>query len=114
MIVHKFYSKALVTFGLIVFFCRPGLADSVCGIENCHGLDIQCGPKIAEICTEMYAFGDRCRVYAHCGMDKGKCVLLDSEQFQLCNACVKACEEKHKDNVVDAFSCESKCGSDFN
>jgi len=111
---YKFYSKAWVTLGLLVLISRPSLADSACGIENCHGLDIQCGPKIAEICTEMYALGDRCRVYARCGMDNGECKLLESGQFQLCYACVKACEEKHKDNIVDAFSCESKCDLDSN
>ena len=50
-----------------------------CGIENCHGLNITCGPNIPEVCTENYMLGDCCRRYASCEIIEGECKLVKSE-----------------------------------
>ncbi|MGE0269357.1 MAG: hypothetical protein AB7S78_12980 [Candidatus Omnitrophota bacterium] len=85
-------------------------AEEKCGIENCHGLEIQCGPNVAEMCTMMYAFGDRCRVYAQCQLVDGRCWRVESAQYQVCVECVKSCEELYKNDMPQAFACESSCG----
>jgi hypothetical protein len=79
-----------------------------CGIENCHGMDIVCGPNPAEICTMIYMLGDKCRQFASCGMVEGKCAPILSEQFNSCKACVENCVATHGDNI-EMFSCESDC-----
>lgn len=84
--------------------------EELCGIENCHGMEILCGPNVAEQCTMMYAFGDRCRVYAQCQMVDGRCWRVESERYKVCIECVKACEEMYKGDMPQAFACESSCG----
>jgi len=81
-----------------------------CGIENCHGLDIVCGEKPAEICTEMYQLGDRCRQFAECGMVNGGCRQIENSQFTLCRSCALKCEKDFPNDPGKAFTCESKCG----
>lgn len=85
------------------------IAEEKCGIENCHGIQIQCGPNIAEQCTMMYAFGDRCRAYAQCQILDGRCGLVESKKYKVCVDCVKACEEMHVGDMPQAFMCESSC-----
>lgn len=80
-----------------------------CGIENCHGLDITCGPNIAEVCTEIYMAGDNCRRYASCQITNGQCKLEKTQKFDNCKACVEKCEIDDKDNPMEFFQCESKC-----
>jgi hypothetical protein len=106
--------KRKIFFLCLIVLLRAGIplssAEEKCGIENCHGMDIQCGPNIAEQCTMMYAFGDRCRAYAQCQILDGRCALVESKQYKDCIDCVKACEEMHKGDMPQAFACEGSCG----
>lgn len=81
-----------------------------CGIENCHGLDIVCGNNPAQMCTEMYQLGDRCRQYAKCGVVNGSCKQIEDTQFTACKTCVETCETKFPNDPEQAFMCENKCG----
>jgi len=81
----------------------------VCKLENCHGLDIKCGPTPPDFCTTMYGMGDKCLKYAKCGIQNGKCQQIVSSQFTQCKSCVEACIENNKDDSMRAFECESKC-----
>lgn len=80
-----------------------------CEIENCHGLEIECGPNLAEICTMEYEMGDSCRQYARCGYIDGKCQPVLGEEFEKCKRCVKKCIDKFGD-TVQALECEADCG----
>lgn len=82
---------------------------TTCGIENCHGLDITCGPNIPEVCDMMYMAGDNCRQYASCEIINGKCQLIKSPKFEECKSCVERCKLDFKDDQIKFFKCESKC-----
>ncbi len=84
-------------------------ATGKCGIENCHGLDIACGPNIPETCDMMYAAGDNCRQYASCQTMNGQCQLVKTQKFDDCKSCVEKCEQNFKDDQINFFQCESKC-----
>jgi len=86
-----------------------GASNPQCGIENCHGFDITCGANIPERCTALYQFGDRCRQFASCGIIDGSCELVKNAEFDECKSCVEKCSEDFKDDVIQKFSCESKC-----
>jgi hypothetical protein len=81
-----------------------------CGIENCHGLDIVCGPNPARMCTEMYQLGDRCRQFVECRVVDGKCQQIDNPQFTACKACAQKCESDFPSDPDKMFTCENKCG----
>jgi len=80
-----------------------------CGIENCHGLDIVCGPNPAQICTAIYMLGDKCREFAKCEIINGVCQQTENQQFNSCKTCVNNCENDFPNNSEEAFNCESKC-----
>ena len=80
-----------------------------CGLENCHGLDISCGPNIPESCTFEYQIGDKCRKYVSCEIIDGRCQVVKSEKFEACKLCVENCVSEFKDDPVKAFECESRC-----
>ena len=84
-----------------------------CGIENCHGLDIKCGPSIPEACTFIYEMGDFCRQYARCEMIGGNCQLIEDPKFSQCEACVKRCIDQSKDAGVILSKCEEECRQNF-
>lgn len=81
-----------------------------CGLENCHGLDIVCGPNPAQVCTEIYMIGDKCRQFAQCGIINGSCQQIDNPQFTTCKTCVENCEKNHQGDSNQSFACESICG----
>jgi len=85
------------------------VADENCGIENCHGLEISCGPNVAEICTMEYEIGDKCRQFARCGFVDGKCQVLSSVEFEACKACVEKCISDFGDSEA-VLECEANCG----
>lgn len=59
----------------------------------------------------IYKFGDRCRQYARCEIMDGECVLVESEEFKECKACVQKCQETFQDDMmIKGFECESRCG----
>ena len=78
----------------------PPQISGKCGMENCHGLDITCGPNIPEICDYSYGVRDSCREYASCQKIDGKCQLVKTGQFDSCKSCVEKCE---------TFECAGKC-----
>ncbi|MCC6758932.1 MAG: hypothetical protein IT395_04830 [Candidatus Omnitrophica bacterium] len=81
----------------------------MCGIENCHGVDVICGPKPAQMCTMMYAVGDGCRQYAKCEIIDGKCQLRPDPRFEECQICIKKCLEGLENDPAASFGCESQC-----
>ncbi|OGG02427.1 hypothetical protein A2Z33_05200 [Candidatus Gottesmanbacteria bacterium RBG_16_52_11] len=89
----------------------PSQISGQCGIENCHGLDITCGPEVPEACTAMYAAGDNCRQFASCRKTGNSCQVVLSPEFNDCKSCVEKCERESKDSQIDFFQCESKCTS---
>ena len=87
----------------------PNFEGNKCGIENCHGLEIVCGENPVQMCTAMYALGDKCRQYAVCGEVDGECKQIDNEKFTSCKSCVEDCLAIYLDNNIELFSCESSC-----
>lgn len=92
------------------------LGQEKCGIQNCHGTDITCGPDIPEMCTAIYKVGDGCRQFANCTVLEGGCRLANSPRFDECKSCVNECLKIHnkdtgQDNrsTNDLFVCEQKC-----
>ena len=80
-----------------------------CGIENCHGLNIACGPNVPVFCTLEYQLGDRCRYYASCKITNGICQLEESELFNSCKACVEKCLQDIGSDAIELSECENKC-----
>ena len=80
-----------------------------CGIENCHGLDITCGPNIPNVCTEIYMIGDGCRQYAKCEIINGKCQLVQNKKFEDCKSCVEKCSEDFSNDPIKLSQCAYKC-----
>ncbi len=78
------------------------------GITSCHVLDLDCGFKPPEVCTTLYALGDRCRQYAGCQLVKGSCQLEIGQKFNQCKACVEKCLRDSTD-PVEQFQCEGNC-----
>ncbi len=85
------------------------IADPECGIENCHGLEISCGPNIAEMCTLVYVAGDSCRQFASCAVIDGECQVLAEPEFEICKNCVEDCEKQFAEDPNKFFECESQC-----
>lgn len=86
-----------------------GADNQACGIENCHGMDIKCGPNPAQMCTMEYRLGDKCRQYAKCDIVNGKCQQISNAAFDACKACVQKCEADFANDPMKAFDCESNC-----
>ena len=86
-------------------------ASKPCVIENCHGLDIQCGINAPEACTAMYAIGDSCRQYAGCERIANSCKPIKSEKFDACKACAEKCVADFEGGSPGLFQCESECAS---
>ena len=87
----------------------PPQISGKCGIENCHGLDITCGPNVPDACTAMYMAGDNCRQYASCQIIDELCTLEKTTKFDNCKSCVEKCEIDYTDDPTKFFECESKC-----
>jgi hypothetical protein len=83
--------------------------NDTCGITNCHGLDITCGENVAQMCTAMYALGDKCRQYAVCGIVDGQCTFISDPEFTACRTCVQECMNKFANDQIEVFNCESQC-----
>ena len=78
---------------------------SRCGVQECHGLDITCGPNVPQVCTEIYMLGDFCRAYINCSTVNGACSLELNDQFTSCKNCVSECTG----DAMEAFDCEAVC-----
>ena len=94
---------------MVLFFCSACPAETPCGIENCHGLDIVCGPNVPQVCSSMYALGDNCRRYVLCGVVEGKCRMVPNQKFDDCKACMEQCLKGFKEDLPASFKCESQC-----
>ena len=88
---------------------KPGITEAKCGIENCHGMDLDCGPNVPEACTAMYMLGDKCRQYAWCENVEGQCSLVENKTFETCKSCVNKCSQDNSNDPVAVFQCESSC-----
>lgn len=82
---------------------------AACGIQNCHGMEISCGPDIVELCTMEYQLGDKCRGLASCGNVNGSCTVIRQEGYEACVSCVEECNRTSGGDPVRAFDCESRC-----
>lgn len=80
-----------------------------CGIENCHGMDVTCGPNPVEACTEEYRIGDKCRSHATCTVNAGSCGVKKDSEYDSCVSCVTLCQKQHEIDPEGLFSCESEC-----
>lgn len=87
----------------------PPIISNQCGIENCHGLEISCGPNVPEYCDMKYSFGDRCRQFAQCGLVDGKCQQIENSVFTDCKICVEKCQENFAQDFIQLSNCESNC-----
>jgi hypothetical protein len=80
-----------------------------CGIQNCHGPVLSCGPAPVEICTMEYQLGDKCRQRAACRVVNGSCRAVGFGGYDECVSCVAACANASGSDPVKAFECEGKC-----
>lgn len=102
----------IIVLGIVAVLVVSGCviqSSEKCGIEYCHGLEITCGPNVPDACTELYAFGDRCRQFATCQSIDGECQLATGEEFENCESCVEECSQYFGEGVDKAFECESRC-----
>jgi len=85
------------------------VSEQPCGIQNCHGMVISCGPKVVEMCTMEYQMGDKCRNLATCQNINGSCSVVKQEGYSKCVSCVEECNRTAGADPVKAFECESRC-----
>jgi hypothetical protein len=96
------------TAALLLYLAKPIITGvKTCGVENCHGLEVSCGPNLPLFCTETYEVGDRCRQYASCQIVNGNCSLVTGKEFDDCKTCVEMCLEK--EDSRDLYRCENQC-----
>jgi hypothetical protein len=87
--------------------------ENKCGVENCHGMDLNCGPNVPEACDAMYMLGDKCRQYAWCEVVEGQCSLVENKTFETCKSCVNECAQDNPNDPVALFQCESNCPNEI-
>ena len=80
-----------------------------CGLMQCHGIDVTCGPNPPQACTTQYKLGDRCRKYLHCESRGGTCVLVKDAGFSSCKTCTDECDMAAGPDLDEAQRCEEKC-----
>jgi hypothetical protein len=85
------------------------IARTGCGIQNCHGMEISCGPNIVEMCTMEYTLGDKCRNLASCQNINGTCTVVKQEGYSTCVSCVEQCNRTAGGDPTKAYECESRC-----
>lgn len=95
--------------GIGYYFWQRNKTSQICGITNCHGLDITCGDNSKQFCDMMYGLGDNCRQYVTCRIQNGKCQQIQNEKFNTCKSCTQKCEQDNINNPEKAFECESTC-----
>lgn len=110
--MKKNISVPVITFWLI--FHVAGATNiqgaEICGIENCHGLEITCGPNVPEMCLTIYKLGDFCREYVRCQLLDGQCRVIKDEKFDTCKQCVEDClKTTGPADSMKIFDCETLC-----
>ena len=89
-----------------------GSVPSSCQVQNCHGVDIECGfgggPKA---CTEMYTIEDVCLPYAQCEVVEGRCQQKENPKFNSCKECIRGCQNNERRTLMpeDIFQCAESC-----
>jgi|SRR3989344_4902350 len=104
----------LIVVGIIYFIYVPL---TVCGIEQCHGLEITCGSDVALSCTAIYYPGDFCKQFAVCQLGISGCQLKEDTRFQECKSCLDSCveelardqEDPLNEGILKYAGCESQC-----
>ena len=76
-------------------------------MQECHGLELTCGPDVPDACTEIYKIGDFCREFASCEVIGEECVLVTDNYFYRCKECTDNCNEMTFGD--EAFVCEDYC-----
>jgi hypothetical protein len=82
---------------------------ATCGMENCHGVAIQCGPKPVDFCTAVFEEGDQCRQYASCQDVAGSCQPVYESRFEKCKNCVEMCASQYSTSPMLMADCQQKC-----
>lgn len=96
---------ALIIVAIAQQFVVPS---DMCGVQNCHGLQVSCGPNIPDACTQEYQLGDACRPFMKCAVTQGSCQQVEIPHYQQCRDCVEQClQDFHGE---DRFACEANCG----
>ncbi|OGG32262.1 hypothetical protein A3I51_00960 [Candidatus Gottesmanbacteria bacterium RIFCSPLOWO2_02_FULL_38_8] len=90
----------------------PAIISGECGIEQCHGLDITCGPNIPEGCTTEARIDDVCRQHARCEKVGRECRLTKEPEFEDCRSCIEKCNQE--EDPEKAFQCAGGCGEETN
>jgi hypothetical protein len=87
--------------------------NSVCEIEQCHGLDLTCGKNAPQMCTMIYELGDICRQYISCHNTNGKCANVKEKEFTQCKSCIKECQNtfSSESDITKVWSCTNKCSN---
>lgn len=85
------------------------IEQAACGVQNCHGMEISCGPNVVEMCTMEYQLGDKCRGLASCQNINGSCSVVKQEGYTKCVSCVEECNRTSGTDPMKASGCESRC-----
>jgi hypothetical protein len=99
----------IVIAGFFAFYLPR--ASKPCVVENCHGLEIECGTREPDACTEIYEIGDVCRQYASCERVANSCRPVEDSDFDTCKSCVEGCIADFGGNESEVLLCESGCAS---
>ncbi len=76
-----------------------------CGPQQCHGLDITCGPNGPQACTMEFRIpDDACLQYVRCQVIDGVCQHANP-QFAQCKQCVEQCKAENQDGQ----ECMDRC-----
>ncbi|MDD1703089.1 MAG: hypothetical protein LUQ31_08945 [Methanoregula sp.] len=81
----------------------------VCGVENCHGVTVQCGSNPVQACTNEIDAGDRCRSYASCQVVDNVCQVVTQTKYDKCTACIQSCKDSYFNNPNMLDDCVQKC-----
>lgn len=110
IIIFVIFTIVILTITSVVFY-KKGKIQTQCQVQNCHGLEVSCGPKAAQMCTEIYMEGDRCRKFVSCQLIDNQCEAVKQKAFFACKTCIEKCHREFngKDPAL-FFDCEKKCG----
>lgn len=97
--------------GAVLFSSSVFAGEDDCGLLQCHGLELSCGPGAPQACTAVYQLGDFCRQFASCRTVDGACRLVETREFRGFKSCVEDCA-RIKD-PVSAFDCEARCRKEY-
>lgn len=101
---------ALVVGVLFLLIQKLTSSQMECVPQQCHGFEFTCGIKGPKACDDSYMMGDRCRQYAKCSIEEGKCMVVYSEKFYACRDCVKECKKLYIEDPISYSNCEASCG----